>query len=90
MEHHAVVIQIACSAANDRVLFNMYVTFDCAPEPLIAIKLLSIACCERVLQSSTDQWRIHFAQASAALHFCRLTAHLYEELISMGVQLGLR
>ncbi len=46
MGHHAAVKQIACSAANDRGLFNLYVKFDWAPEPLIAIKLLSIACLE--------------------------------------------
>ncbi len=46
MGHHAVVKQIACSSANDRGLFNLYVTFDWTPEPLIAIKLLSIACLE--------------------------------------------
>ncbi len=28
---------------------------------------------------------MHFAQTSAALHFCWLTAHLYEEQISIGV-----
>ncbi|DBA89324.1 TPA: hypothetical protein ACH3X2_004768 [Trebouxia sp. C0005] len=36
------------------------------------------ACCEPVLQSSTEQWGMHFAQTSAALHVCWLTAHLYE------------
>ncbi len=28
---------------------------------------------------------MHFAQTSAALHFCWLTAHLYEDQISIGV-----
>ncbi len=43
------------------------------------------ACCEPVLQSTTEQWGMHFAQTSAAVHFCWLTAHLYEEQISTGV-----
>ena len=28
---------------------------------------------------------MHFAQTSAAVHFCSFTAHLYEEQISIGV-----
>jgi len=39
------------------------------------------ACCQAVLQSSTEQCKMHFAQTSAAVHFCRL----YEEQISIGV-----
>jgi len=36
------------------------------------------------LQSSPEQWEVHFAQASAAVHFCWLTAHQKEEQISIG------
>jgi len=42
-------------------------------------------CCEPVLQSTTEQCGMHFAQTSAEVHFCWLTAHLYEEQISEGV-----
>ena len=38
-----------------------------------------------VLQVSTQQWEMYFAQTSAAVHFCCLTANLYEEQISLGV-----
>ena len=41
-------------------------------------------CCEPVLPSSTDVGNT-FAQTSAAVHFCWLTAHMYEEQISTGV-----
>ena len=42
------------------------------------------ACCELVLQSSTEQWGIRFAQTSAAEHWCWVTAHLYEQQIFIG------
>ncbi len=42
------------------------------------------ACCEPVLQSTTEQWGMHLAQTSVALHLSWLTAHLYEEQISIG------
>ncbi len=47
--------------------------------------VLNYACCKSVLQSSTEQWGLHFALSSAALHWCWVTAHLYEEQISTGV-----
>jgi hypothetical protein len=37
------------------------------------------------LQSNTEQWKLHFALNSAALHFCWFTAHLHEEQFSIGV-----
>ena len=43
------------------------------------------ACCEASLQSSTEQWGRHFALTSAAVHWSCITAHLYEEQISIGV-----
>ena len=43
------------------------------------------ACCEPVLQSITEQWGLHHALTSAAVHWCCITAHLYEEQISIGV-----
>ena len=42
------------------------------------------ACCEPVLQSSTEQWGMQCALPSAAVHFCWLTAYLYEEQTSIG------
>ena len=39
---------------------------------------------EPVLQSTTEQWGMQFAQSCVAVHFCKLTAHLYEEQISIG------
>ena len=44
------------------------------------------ACCEPVVQCTTDQWGLHFAQTNAAVHFCWLTAQLYEEPISSSGQ----
>ena len=40
----AVVSQVACSSANDRGLFNLYVKFDWAPDPYVAAKFLSKCC----------------------------------------------
>ena len=37
------------------------------------------------LHSNTDQWALHFAKTSAAVHWCWVTAHLYEEQIFIGV-----
>ncbi len=33
----AVVTQVACSSANDRGLFNLYVKFDWAPDPYVEV-----------------------------------------------------
>ncbi len=41
--------------------------------------------CEPVLQSSTEQWGIQFALSGAAVHFSCVTAHMYEQQISVGV-----
>ena len=43
------------------------------------------ASCEPVLQSSTEQWGMQFALPSAAVYCYWVTAHLYEEQISVGV-----
>jgi len=43
------------------------------------------ACCEPVLQSSTEQWGMHVALTSAAVHWCWSKAHLYEEQIFSSV-----
>ena len=51
----------------------------------IGVSAVTQTCCEPVLQSSTEQWGMHFAQISAAVHSSWLTAHLYEEEISTGV-----
>ncbi len=43
------------------------------------------ACCEASLQSSTEQQGSYLALNSSAVHWSCITAHLYEEQISMGV-----
>ncbi len=43
------------------------------------------ACCEPVLQRTTEQWWLHVALISAAMHFFWITALLYEEQMSIGV-----
>ncbi len=45
-EDLASVHQLGCCSVNDRGLFNLYVKFDFAPKPLLAIKVLSRACTE--------------------------------------------
>ncbi len=42
-------------------------------------------CCEPVLQSNTDQWRVHFTKTSVAVHRCWATTHLYEQQSLIGV-----
>ncbi len=55
-------------------------------EQQISIGAIAVtqACCEPVLQSTTEQWGMHIAQTSAAVLSSWLTAHLYEEQISTG------
>ena len=40
--------------------------------------------CEAVLQSSTEQLEQHFAKNSVAVHWCWITAHLYDQQIFTG------
>ena len=35
------------------------------------------ACCQPVLDSSIEQWGIHFVKSCAAVHWCWVTADLY-------------
>ncbi len=42
------------------------------------------ACCEPVLQSTSERWEVQYSQTSVAVHFCWLTAYLYEDQISIG------
>ena len=51
----------------------------------IGASAVTQACCEVLLQSSTEQWRLHFALISAAVHLFWITALLYEEQMSIGV-----
>ncbi len=37
------------------------------------------------MQSSTEQWGLHFALNSVAVHWCWVIAHLYEQQIYIGV-----
>ena len=48
-------------------------------------KCIIRVCCKPVLQSSTDQWALHFSLNNVAVHWWRVTAHVYEEQISMSV-----
>ena len=41
--------------------------------------------CEPVLQSSTQQWGIHFAKTSTAEHWWWITAHMHEHQIFTAV-----
>ena len=43
------------------------------------------ACCKPVLQSSTELWALHFAKNSVAVHWCWVTAHLYDQQSFIGV-----
>ncbi len=43
-EDSASVHQVACCLVNDRGLFNLYVKFDFAPNPMLATQVLSRAC----------------------------------------------
>ena len=56
-------------------------------EEQISIGVIAVtqACCEPVLQSSTEQWGMHLALPSAAVHLSWFFAHLYEEQVSIGV-----
>jgi len=40
----AVLRQIACCSVNDRGMFNLYIKFDYAPDPYLAMKQISRAC----------------------------------------------
>jgi len=42
----ASVHQVACCSAKDRGMFYLYVKFDWAPDPMVAIKVLSRVCLE--------------------------------------------
>ena len=42
------------------------------------------ACCKPVLQSSSEQWGLHFALNSVAVFGCWVAAQLYEQRIFIG------
>ena len=41
--------------------------------------------CKPVMQSSIDQWGLHFALNSVAVQWCWVSAYLCEEQIFIGV-----
>ena len=41
--------------------------------------------CQPALHSSIEQWGLHFAKSSVAVHWCWVTGLLYEEQIFIGV-----
>ncbi len=43
------------------------------------------ACCQSVLQSSTEQWGMHVALSSAGMQYWWVTAYLHEQQIFMSV-----
>jgi hypothetical protein len=51
----------------------------------IGVFAVTQGCCEPVLQSSSEQEGSCFALTSAAVHWCCITAHLWEEQMSIGV-----
>ncbi len=51
----------------------------------IGVIALAQACCEPVLQSSTEQWGSYSALTSAAVHWSCINPHLYEQQVSIGV-----
>ncbi len=51
----------------------------------IAVNAVTQACCHPVLKSSSEKWAMHFALNRAAWLWCWVTAHLYEEQISIAV-----
>ncbi len=55
-------------------------------EEQISIGAIAVtqACCEPVLQSTTEQWGMHVALISAAVLMSWINANLYEEQISIG------
>jgi len=52
---------------------------------LIGVTAVTQACCQAILQSSTEQWRMHFALTSVAVRYSWVTAYLYVEQILIGV-----
>ena len=51
----------------------------------IGVSAVVQACCKPVLQSSSEQWGLHFAENSVAVPWCWGTEHLYEEQTFIGV-----
>ena len=49
---------------------------------------LAQACCQALLQSSTEQWKLYFSKGTAAVYWCWDTAELYEEQTFIGVIAG--
>jgi len=52
---------------------------------LIGVTAVPQTSCEPVLQNSTEQWGSYSALTCAAVLGCCITAHLFEEQISIGV-----
>ncbi len=45
------------------------------------------ACSEPVLQSSIKQWEMQFALTIVAVHWCWVTAHLYEQQRALSLSM---
>ena len=62
-----------------------WVTADLYEQQIfIGVFAVAQACCEPFLQSSTEQWEMHFAKISVAVHWWWVTAHLYGHQVFMG------
>ena len=56
-----------------------WVTAHLCEQQITGVLAVAQACCQAVLQSSTEQWGMHFALTSAAMHWWWVTARLYKE-----------
>ena len=48
------------------------------------------SCTGRLTYQGKEEWGLHFALNSVAVHWCWVSAHLYEEQIFIGVSAGLQ
>ena len=51
---------------------------------LLSVVAVTQACCQAVLQSSTEQWGMQVALTSGAMNWCWVTADLYVDKILVG------
>ena len=51
----------------------------------IGVIAVAKACCQALLQSNTEQWKLYFSKGNAAVYWCWVSAELYEEQNFIGV-----
>ncbi len=54
-------------------------------QTFIGVIAVAKACCQALLQSSTEQWKLYFSKGSAAVYWCWVSVELYEEQNFIGV-----